>query len=115
MSTLKQALSETPKPYEKRWYPSSDLPAVGVLLTEDQAREALAARLMDDKTRDAIGAFKNLATHYPPNDESTDHVVGDLVKTGLVLVAYIESNYLTAHSRDVSVIEDKIKEHEQSN
>lgn len=100
MSTLKQALSETPRPYEKRWYPSSDPPAVGVLLTEDQAREALAAIEQRDELVEALvsqakrtckaeaigakGKYADIVANAHWQKYLTDHARAVLVKAGKI-------------------------------
>ncbi|MEL6835221.1 MAG: hypothetical protein AAFP77_19635 [Bacteroidota bacterium] len=44
-----------------------------------------------DEVQEAMNAFENLIESYPPGDHGTDHIMGDLLETGMVLTNYINS------------------------
>ena len=43
------------------------------------------------EVQEAMNAFENLIEIYPPDNDGTDHIMGDLLKTGMVLTNYIKS------------------------
>lgn len=56
---------------------------------ENAEREVRIAE-MPEEVKGAISTFENLSTHYPPDHPDTDTVMGDLIRTGLLLANYIK-------------------------